>query len=120
MSTDVLILNTAVADFRSSEFKFVEKLVSPGGLAKCKSDYMPDYSQLQYKQWIAAAGLCGRSGNAAPLMQSGLKSRLASISAGRFDGLDVSRFFLILWLKQRRYVTQLSVRLSDHFYLRKR
>ena len=89
MNTDVFILNTAVADFRSSEFKFVEKLVAPGGLAKCKSDYMPDYSQLQYKQWIAQGlASAGGPGNAAPLMaRAGLKVAVGRKSRpGRFRG----------------------------------
>ena len=97
MNTDVFILNTAVADFRSSEFKFVEKLVAPGGLAKCKSDYMPDYSQLQYKQWIAQGlASAGGPGNAAPLLaRAGLKVA-AGVNLGRgdFAGLDIQgRFF---------------------------
>jgi sugar/nucleoside kinase (ribokinase family) len=94
---DVFILNTAVADFRSSEFKFVEKLVAPGGLAKCKSDYMPDYTQLQYKQWIdKGLAAAGGPGNAAPLMaRAGLTVAVgANLGRGKFGGLDAQgRFF---------------------------
>jgi sugar/nucleoside kinase (ribokinase family) len=97
MNTDVFILNTAVADFRSSEFAFVEKLVAPGGLAKCKSDYMPDYSQLQYKHWIAQGlATAGGPGNAAPLLaRAGLKvAVVANLGQGDFAGLDIQgRFF---------------------------
>jgi len=97
MSTDVFILNTAVADFRSSEFKFVEKLVAPGGLAKCKTDYMPDYTQLQYKQWIDKGLVtAGGPGNAAPLIaRAGLKVAVgANLGHGDFGGLDAQgRFF---------------------------
>jgi hypothetical protein len=56
MSTDVLILNTAVSDFRSSEFAFTENLTGPGGLARCKTTDMPEYTQKQYKQWIRDGG----------------------------------------------------------------
>jgi len=90
-------LNTAVADFRSGEFEFVEKLVAPGGLAKCKSEYMPDYSQLQYKNWIARGlASAGGPGNAAPLMaKAGLNVAVgAYLGKGDFEGLDVQgRFF---------------------------
>jgi len=40
---DVLVLNTAVTDFRRPEFKFASELVAPGGLAKCKTEEMSDY-----------------------------------------------------------------------------
>jgi sugar/nucleoside kinase (ribokinase family) len=97
MNIDVFILNTAVADFRSSEFVFVEKLVAPGGLAKCKSDYMPDYSQLQYKQWIdKGLASAGGPGNAAPLLaRAGLKVAVGvNLGRGDFAGLDAQgRFF---------------------------
>jgi sugar/nucleoside kinase (ribokinase family) len=103
MNTDVLILNTAVTDFRSSEFKFVEKLVALGGLAKCKSDYLPDYSQLQYKQWIAQGlASAGGPGNAAPLMaKAGLKVAAGvNLGRGNFDGFDAQgRFFFDTMVK---------------------
>jgi sugar/nucleoside kinase (ribokinase family) len=97
MSTDVFILNTAVADFRSSEFKFVENLVVPGGLAKCKNDYMPDYTQLQYKQWIDKGLVtAGGPGNSAPLIaRAGLNVAVGvNLGKGDYDGLDAQgRFF---------------------------
>ena len=52
MAIDVLVLNTAVVDYRSSEFAFTEKLVGAGGLAKCATSDMPDYDQQMYSQWI--------------------------------------------------------------------
>ena len=51
---DVLILNTAVTDFRSEEFGFVKGLTDPGGLAKCPLEEMPLYTQKQYRAWIKA------------------------------------------------------------------
>lgn len=45
MGVDVLILNTAVVDFRRSDFEFAERLVGRGGLAKCKTEDMPDFPQ---------------------------------------------------------------------------
>ena len=110
MSVDVLVLNTAVADFRSSEFKFVEKLVAAGGLAKCKSEYMPDYSQLQYKNWIAQGLVsAGGPGNAAPLMaKAGLKVAVgANLGRGNFDGLDIQgRFFFDTMVKNNVDMSQ--------------
>jgi sugar/nucleoside kinase (ribokinase family) len=110
MSIDVLILNTAVTDFRSGEFTFVEKLVAPGGLAKCKSDYMPHYSQLQYKQWIAQ-GLAspGGPGNAAPLLaRAGFKVAVgANLGRGDFAGLDIQgRFFFDTMVKNNVDMSQ--------------
>ena len=52
MGVDVLVLNTAVADFRSGEFAFADELVGPGGLAKCRTADMPAYTQAQYAGWI--------------------------------------------------------------------
>jgi hypothetical protein len=49
MSIDVLILNTAVSDFRSDEFAFTEKLAGPGGLARCKTKDMPAYTQMKWQ-----------------------------------------------------------------------
>ena len=91
MSVDVLILNTAVADFRNAEFAFVEKLVGPGGLAKFQTKDMPAYSQQQYKSWIAAGhGVAGGPGNTAPLIaKAGLKAAVCvNLGKGQFDGLD--------------------------------
>ena len=52
MAVDILILNTAVTDLRRPDFGFADKLVGKGGLAKCKTEDMPDYAQEQIKQWI--------------------------------------------------------------------
>ncbi len=113
MSIDILILNTAVADLRSSEFKFVENLVSAGGLAKCKSQYMPDYSQLQYQKWIAQGLVsAGGPGNAAPLMaKAGLKVALGvNLGVGDFDGLDIQgRFFFDTMVKYNVDMSQIVI-----------
>ena len=45
MSIDVMVLNTAVADFRRPDLKFADELVGKGGLAKCETEDMPAYSQ---------------------------------------------------------------------------
>ena len=52
MAVDILILNTAVVDLRRPDFDFTDTLVGKGGLAKCKTKDMPDYSQEQIRQWI--------------------------------------------------------------------
>ena len=74
---DILIFNTAVADFRSSEFKFTEELAGPGGLAKCKTKDMPGYTQQQYRDWIdKGMATAGGPGNTAPLAaRAGLQVR---------------------------------------------
>ena len=69
MGVDVLLLNTAVADFRGQAFEFTEKLVGPGGLAKCKTVDMPVYTQEQFKAWIEQGkATAGGPGNTAPLI----------------------------------------------------
>ncbi len=75
MATDVLILNTGVADLRRPDFEFADDLVGKGGLAKCKTEDMPDYSQQQLKQWIEQGhATAGGPGNTAPLIaRTGLK-----------------------------------------------
>jgi sugar/nucleoside kinase (ribokinase family) len=97
MSFDVLILNTAVADFRSDEFAFIEKLAGPGGLARCKTKDMPAYTQKQYKSWIDKGMVtAGGPGNTAPLVaKAGLKVAMGvNLGRGDFDGLDAQgRFF---------------------------
>lgn len=47
MGSDILILNTAVTDLRRPEFDFADELVGPGGLARCRNEDMPPYSQSQ-------------------------------------------------------------------------
>ena len=89
MGIDVLILNTAVADFRSDEFSFVETLVGPGGLAKCDTADMPTYSQQQYKKWIDKGfATAGGPGNTSPLMsRAGIKTAVGvNLGKGDFDG----------------------------------
>lgn len=92
MSVDVLILNTAVMDFRSEEFAFVSKLAGPGGLAKCDAAQMPDYTPEQYRRWIAeGCAAAGGPGNVAPLMaRAGLTVAVGcNLGKGAEDGLDV-------------------------------
>ncbi len=97
MDLDVLILNTAVTDLRSDAFAFADRLVGPGGLAKCRTDDMPEYSQEQYQAWIAQGlATAGGPGNTAPLIARAGLSVAAGVHLGRgdFGGLDAQgRFF---------------------------
>lgn len=97
MSIDILILNTAVCDLRSPEFAFADRLVGPGGLAKCKTTDMPDYTQRQYNDWIARGlATAGGPGNTAPLLaRAGLSVAVGvNLGSGGFNGLDAQgRFF---------------------------
>lgn len=97
MSTDVLILNTGVTDLRSDEFDFADELVGKGGLAKCRTEDMPDYSQQQIKQWIdEGSATAGGPGNTAPLIaRTGLNVAVGvNLGAGEFNGLDAhGRYF---------------------------
>lgn len=97
MSVDVLILNTGVVDFRRGDFAFVDELVGPGGLAKCKTKDMPNYSQGQFNQWIKAGfATAGGPGNAAPLIaKTGLGVAVGvNLGKGDFNGLDAQgRYF---------------------------
>jgi sugar/nucleoside kinase (ribokinase family) len=97
MATDVLILNTAVADLRRPDFEFADELVGKGGLAKCKIEDMPNYSQQQLRQWIEQGfATAGGPGNTAPLIaRTGLKVAVgANLGRGDYDGLDAQgRFF---------------------------
>jgi len=97
MPTDILVLNTAVADLRRSDFDFADELVGKGGLAKCKTEDMPDYSQQQLRDWIEQGfATAGGSGNTAPLFaKTGLKVAVAAnLGSGPYDGLDAhGRFF---------------------------
>jgi len=94
---DILILNTAVADFRSEQFGFTEALAGSGGLALCKTADMPDYTQRQYRQWIDnGLATAGGPGNTAPLIAgAGLNVAVGvNLGKGDFDGLDAQgRFF---------------------------
>jgi sugar/nucleoside kinase (ribokinase family) len=97
MATDVMILNTAVVDFRSADFHFVEALVGQGGLAKCKPEDMPSYSQKQLREWIEQGfTTAGGPGNSAPLIaRAGLNVAVGvNLGKGDYDGLDAQgRFF---------------------------
>jgi len=97
MATDVLILNTAVTDLRRPDFEFADKLVGKGGLAKCKTKDMPDYSQQQISGWIEQGfATAGGPGNTAPLIaRTGLKIAVGvNLGKGDYDGLDAQgRFF---------------------------
>jgi len=97
MATDVLILNTAVTDLRRPDFDFADELVGKGGLAKCKTEDMPDYSQWQIREWIEQGfATAGGPGNTAPLIaRTGLKVAVgANLGKGAYDGLDAQgRFF---------------------------
>jgi len=97
MAMDVMILNTAVVDFRSADFHFVEVLVGQGGLAKCKTQDMPDYSQEQLRQRIEqGSATAGGPGNSAPLIaRAGLNVAVGvNLGKGDYDGLDAQgRFF---------------------------
>jgi sugar/nucleoside kinase (ribokinase family) len=97
MSVDVLVLNTAVVDFRREDFDFADALVGEGGLTKCSEQDRPKHSQEQLAQWIEQGfATTGGSGNAAPLIaRGGLKTAVGvNLGAGDCDGLDVQgRFF---------------------------
>ena len=97
MSVDILILNTAVVDIRSGEFRFVEKLAGPGGLAKCKISDMPKYSQKQYQNWLNGGfATSGGAGNTAPLIaRTGIKTAIGvNLGRGDFGGIDIQgRYF---------------------------
>jgi len=97
MATDVLMLNTAVADLRRPEFGFADELVGKGGLAKCKTEDMPDYSQQQLAEWIEqGSATAGGPGNSAPLIaRTGLKVAVGvNLGKGDYGGMDAQgRFF---------------------------
>lgn len=94
---DILILNTAVTDFRSTQFDFVQKFCAAGGLSRCETKDMPPYTQQQYRQWIAdGCATAGGPGNTAPLQaKAGLDVAVGvHLGKGEFDGLDAQgRFF---------------------------
>jgi sugar/nucleoside kinase (ribokinase family) len=97
MAIDVLILNTAVTDLRRPDFEFADELVGKGGLAKCKTKDMPDYSQQQLAEWIEQGfATAGGPGNSAPLIaRTGLKVAVGvNLGRGDYNGLDAQgRFF---------------------------
>jgi sugar/nucleoside kinase (ribokinase family) len=97
MATDVLMLNTAVTDMRRPDFVFADELVGKGGLAKCKTEDMPDYSQEQLREWIEQGfATAGGPGNSAPLIaRTGLRVAVGvNLGKGGYGGLDAQgRFF---------------------------
>jgi sugar/nucleoside kinase (ribokinase family) len=97
VSVDVFILNTGVVDFRRGDFEFVDGLVGPGGLAKCKTEEMPNYAQEQFNRWIKQGfATAGGPGNTAPLIaKTGLRVAVGvNLGEGDFDGLDAQgRYF---------------------------
>jgi len=97
MSIDLLILNTAVVDFRGDEFTFVERLAGKGGLARGKTKAMPIYTQQQYRDWLdSGKATAGGPGNTAPLTaKAGIKTAVGiNLGKGDFEGLDANgRFF---------------------------
>ena len=97
MATDILVLNTGVADLRRPDFDFADELVGKGGLAKCKTEDMPDYSQPQLRRWIEQGfATAGGPGNTAPLIaRTGLKVVVGvNLGRGDYNGLDAQgRFF---------------------------
>lgn len=97
MATDVLILNTAVTDLRRPDFEFADELVGKGGLAKCETKDMPDYSQQQLAEWIEQGfATAGGPGNTAPLIaRTGLNVAVGvNLGEGNYKGLDAQgRFF---------------------------
>jgi sugar/nucleoside kinase (ribokinase family) len=97
MAVDVLVLNTAVVDLRRSDFEFADRLVGKGGLAKCRFEDMPKYSQEQIREWIEGGfATAGGPGNMAPLIaRTGLKVAVGvNLGKGNYDGLDAQgRYF---------------------------
>jgi sugar/nucleoside kinase (ribokinase family) len=97
MGADILVLNNGVADLRRPDFDFADELVGKGGLAKCKTEDMPDYSQERIRGWIEQGyATAGGPGNTAPLIaRTGLKVAVGvNLGAGDYDGLDAQgRFF---------------------------
>ena len=92
MATDVLILNTAVLDLRSPDFSFTDKLVGAGGLAKCATSEMPEYTQEQLKSYVdRGCATAGGPGNTAPLLaRAGLRVAVGTnLGEGTYGGLDV-------------------------------
>jgi len=82
---------------RRPDFEFADELVGKGGLAKCMTQDMPNYSQQQLRQWIEQGfATAGGPGNTAPLIaRTGLKVAVgANLGRGDYDGLDAQgRFF---------------------------
>lgn len=96
MAVDVLLLNTAVVDFRREDFYFTDDLVGEGGVARCETRDMPAFSQSKFQQWIDQGFAApGGLGNAAPLIAAaGLKVAVgANLGRGNASGLDAQGNF---------------------------
>ena len=110
---DVLILNTAAIDLRRKDFEFVDNLVGKGGLARCKTEDMPDYSQRQLAEWIEQGfGTAGGPGNTAPLIaKSGLTVSVgANLGKGDHNGLDAQgRFFYDVMIANHIDMSQIVI-----------
>jgi len=113
MAVDVLILNTAVADLRRPDFNFADELVGQGGLAKCRTQDMPNYSQEQLTRWIEKGfATAGGPGNTAPLIaRTSLKIACGvNLGKGDYDGLDAQgRFFYDVMVKNNIDMSQTVV-----------
>jgi sugar/nucleoside kinase (ribokinase family) len=113
MSVDVLILNTVVVDFRCKNLTFIRKLAGKGGLAKCKTEDMPDIPQKELKKWINdGSATAGGPGNSAPLIaKTGLKVAIgANLGKGDYDGLDAQgRFFYDTMAKNNVDMSQIFI-----------
>lgn len=106
---DILVLNTAVLDLRSSDFTFARKLVEPGGLRKCTFADWPGYTQVQFKHWIdTGKATAGGPGNTAPIIaKMGLHVAIgANLGKGEYGGVDIQgrTFFDIM----QRYGVDMS------------
>jgi sugar/nucleoside kinase (ribokinase family) len=96
MAVDVLLLNTAVVDFRREDFYFAGGLAGEGGVARCETRDMPAFSQAQFQQWIDQGfAVPGGLGNAAPLIAAaGLAVAVgANLGRGTASGLDAQGNF---------------------------
>jgi sugar/nucleoside kinase (ribokinase family) len=113
MSVDVLILNTAVVDIRSSEFDFAKARVKQGGLVKCSYDELPNFSSEDYFRWIKEGkAYAGGPGNCAPLIaKTGLRAGVgANLGAGLYNGLDVlGRLFYDTLQRNNVDVSEVSI-----------
>ena len=73
---DILVLNTAVVDFRRKDFDFTDNLAGEGGLARCETEDMPGYSQEQLAEWIRDGyATPGGIGNSAPLSKHSTRTK---------------------------------------------
>jgi sugar/nucleoside kinase (ribokinase family) len=94
---DVLVLNTAVVDFRRADFEFTDSLAGEGGLARCETADMPGFPQEQLAAWIReGCATPGGLGNTAPLMaRAGVRTAVgANLGGGEYGGLDApGRYF---------------------------